>query len=236
MKRIDNFRNIIDEIEAKARLIKERAEAYAEKETKAAMKRADIEFGAYQQVRIREIFNTAVDSFYQSYSPSYYGRRNSLYDMLQLHTDDSGMVISGLVEATDATDYRGLFDKTMPTDRKGGSLFDIVFVEGWHGGAKSINAAAAATWGAHPSPGVPYYRRGGIVIGKNGKRFYHKYGKWGRQTVRTESPYQKISMDLSSAERGELFEMFISIGDKYNEEAVLKINEKINNLCRTELG
>lgn len=236
MSRLDDVRDLIKEIEAKAYLIKERAEEYAEKETKAAMKQADVEFGAYQQARIRDIFNDAVDSFYQSYSPSFYGRRNSLYDMLQLHTDDSGMVISGLVEANDAADYRGLFDETMPMSRSGGSLFDTVFVEGWHGGAKSINAAAAATWGAHPSPGVPYYRRGGIVIGKNGKRFYHKYGKWGRQAVRTESPYQKISTDLSSAERGELYEMFKSIGDKYNEEAVAKINAKINDLCRTELG
>lgn len=106
----------------------------------------------WQKKRISEIFNEAVDKFYSSYPPNLYDRQGDpsshtggLYELLSMDVNESGTsVFLG-------DNYMGLFDESrMHGDRHGGSLFEKVFIEGWHGGAESGPG--------HPDPGTPYWR------------------------------------------------------------------------------
>lgn len=193
------------------------------KETAKAVDSAMKEFGVYQQQKITQIFNSAVQEFYDAYTPKEYNRTYGLYDVLDLKTDSHGMVI------TSANGYLDLFDSSsLHGDRSGGDLFQKVFMEGWHGGAESIASGKAAVWGSHPSPGTPYYRRSGFVTYPNSTtKKWHKYGKWGRVAVRTESPYKIIEERLSAAEQAEMFAKFDEVVRKHNDRAVEKVKQSI---------
>lgn len=193
------------------------------KETAKAVDSAMKEFGVYQQQKITQIFNSAVQEFYDAYTPKEYNRTYGLYDVLDLKTDSRGMVI------TSANGYLDLFDSSsLHGDRSGGDLFQKVFMEGWHGGAESIASGKAAVWGNHPSPGTPYYRRSGFVTYPNSTaKRWHKYGKWGRVAVRTKSPYKIIEERLSAAEQAEMFSKFDEVVRKHNDRAVEKVKQSI---------
>ena len=218
--------NLIDrynEIIKKANILADKINKYKLPKIDEMVNRSYEEFGQYQQSRIKEIFNTAVKTFYDSYPAQTYKnkRRGSLYDVLDIKTDELGRVSDGLMVATSAPDYRGLFDPDNTTDRKGNSLFEKVFVEGWHGGAEGIEPGLEEMWGKHPSPGTPYYRKGGIVK-KTGR--YYKYAKWGRKAERTESPYSMIERELLEAERGDIAKEYQNV---FSRNAA-KLREDVN--------
>lgn len=192
--------------------------------TSKALSDAFADFGQYQQERIREIFNDAVTSFYDSYQPSMYVRQGDtssktggLYSVLDMKTDSDGWVISS------APDYDELYNPDkMHANRSGGNnLYQTVFVEGYHGGASSISGSKSAIWGSHPSPGTPYYRAPGWVkYPGESKKKWHKYGKWGRRSVHSLSPYRIISTNLSIAENGEMLDKLSQLVHEYNDRAV----------------
>lgn len=93
----------------------------------------------------KSMFNKAVRDFYHDYSPSLYKRNYSLYDLLQIEygSDDVGMYMRTWYESDNITTYR------KQSEGKDG-LFNTVFLEGWHGGAKSGPG--------HPDIGTPYWR------------------------------------------------------------------------------
>ncbi len=190
-------------------------------ETHKACKNAYAEFGTYQQTRVTDIFNNAVDAFYSSYTPKEYERTYGLYNVLDIKKDDSGRVI------LDDPDYMTLFDRTkLHNDRSGNSLFDKVFMEGFHGGAESIAAGKSEIWGVHPAVGTPYYRRGGWVKYSNvTKKKWHKYGKWGVKAVKTESPYNMVISDLDKSVQSDMINAFKEISQKHNDEAVARVQQ-----------
>ena len=189
-----------------------------------AMNLAYKEFGTYQQGKIREIFDDAVTTFYNAYSPrSGYVRQNGLYDILEMSLDENGMVISN------SSSYSDLLNpNNMHPDRNGGnSLYQTVFMEGYHGGSKGISGSKASVWGEHPSPGVAYYRAPGKVKYPDGTVKWHKYGKWGRPAARTTAPYTMFRDNMQIAEENEIFETFTKISQRHNDAAMKKINEKV---------
>ena len=99
------------------------------------------------------IYQNAVDKWYSSYWPRLYRRKGSLYDLMEIDTD------------IDNTSLEYTFsDSNMTKDRHGGSLFDKVFVHGWHGGAyagDTISYRRPAPW----------------------------YWEWGSVAVKTPSAY-----------------------------------------------
>ncbi len=196
-------------------------------ETEAAMEEAYVEFGEYQKEEITKIFNRAVEEFYNAYTPTTYDRQNGLYDLLDIKTNDRGMVIAN------GPNYDELYnpDRLDSHRSSADNLYQTVFQEGWHGGAKTIDDGKTDIWGRHPSPGVAYYRKPGWVkYPGNEKKEWHRYGKWGRRAVRTEAPYYMISRELRAIEGTEMFAKFKEISNKHNEAAMQRVNAKIPQL------
>lgn len=180
--------------------------------TTEAIKEAHVEFGGYQQKAIEALFKRSMKQFYDSYSPGSYTRRESLYNMLDIHFSPDGTV--------DVDNPFSLIDQSSaPTTRSGGSLFNQVFMEGWHGGASGISGGKSQVWWPHPSPGTPHYRSGGFT---KKPRFYHKYGKWGRAAVRTKAPYDIFSEELNMIAGGEMLREYNKIVKQYLDAAVTK--------------
>jgi len=66
----------------------------------------------------------AVAEWYGAYKPRQYHRKESLYNLMEIDEDAANMRVGW-----------GFSDANMTKDRKGGSLFEKVFVQGWHGGS-----------------------------------------------------------------------------------------------------
>lgn len=99
------------------------------------------EFFVLVEDRIRTMFNSVVQDFYASYTPDYYDRNESLYNILQTSIKAESLKI--------------WFDPEQMTPFRSGysgedGLYDQVFRHGWHGGAGSGEG--------HPDPGKPYWR------------------------------------------------------------------------------
>lgn len=89
--------------------------------------------------KIKEICNEAITHYYNSYSPRMYRRKESLFDAVdygirneQFHAEYGADLINARHRISN--EY----------------IFDVMFMEGWHGGAKNGTG--------HPSPGTPYWK------------------------------------------------------------------------------
>lgn len=214
---------------------------FAEKEVEKSNAASDKEFNEYQKNRIVDMFNQAVDEFYGDYTPKFYKRKGSvsshsggLYDILDMRTDEDGMVIA------EEPNYDELYDKNGVRGRVGSygspSLFDSVFKTGYHGGSTFINADSVPFWGAHPSPRTPYWRRPGFCIDpRTEMRSWFTYGAWGRAAAVAEmSPYDRVAQLITEADSdgGEFDEMWEAICDKYDETLGNTIQSKLNAMMR----
>ena len=184
---------------AQEEVVRQRAFEVFTQETEEMDRRVKKKTGDYDEKVINKIFNEAIDAFYSSYAIKSYHRHNSLYNILSIQKDANGLVI------LDDPDYDSLFDESeMTTMRDGGSLFDHVFKEGWHGGA-----AGTDRWG--DSVDTPHYR--------TGKNFIH----WdGPAAQASPSPYEDIVDKISAAESD-----FLSMFRKYDAEEWAKTSQKI---------
>lgn len=227
----DEVSAMINDIRTKHALWKDRVITAAQNRVQKFTTDVYQEFGEYQREKISEIFNKAISTFYNAYQPTVYQRTHSLYDLLQLPIDDRGLV--------DFEDAMDLVDRTkIHPDRFGGSsLFDTVFLEGWHGGAKTFSPDKSAVWGTHPDSGVPYYRtRGNVTYPDTGITKRHRYGKWGKMAFRSQSPYQLFSTQLQIDDDGVMYEKFREIADRHWESASQKIQDDVNAIGREIYG
>lgn len=217
MGRYADIDAICDDMINKLHAIANEASAVMEYETEYEGNLAYKEFGAYQASRIEALFHEAVQEFYDSYSPSMYQRQFGLFDLLDMHMDEHGVI-----------DYDSVDDLIDPdklhSDRSGGSLYDKVFVQGWHGGAEDGPG--------HPSPGTPYYRTP-IQIERTGEIFYPH---WSRPAAKSTPPYQTFRQLLSSAEAGEMYAEFKAISDRHNDIAMEKVRKKVDQISRKYYG
>lgn len=232
MSKYKDIDDLFDGIENNIGKLADRTLELLNRETSEAMNNAYKEFGEYQQNKIRQIFNEAVDRFYSSYTPHSYVRTYGLYNVLDLKLNDKGTV-----NAEDPA-YMDLFNPDkLHTDRNGNSLFNKVFIEGYHGGAENVSGTKSDIWGAHPSPGNPYYRAPGWVkYPGERKKKWHKYGKWGRSAVQTTSPYEIFSRELEAAEENEILEKFKEISQRHNDSALDKVTRSISELQEEIFG
>ena len=236
MAKYADIESMCDRIQGDLHKIAEETLELMNRETEKHMDLAYIEFGDYQRRTIREIFANAVQTFYDAYTPAYYNRSEGLFDVLDIHENADGTV------AYDTVD--NLLDPSaMHKDRKGGDLYNKVFVKGWHGGAESgryipkRNTSDKKTTKRtkqgmssmnsiqHPSPGTPYYRTPETI-----------YSYWGKRAVRTTSPYDLFKNELHTAEGGYIFAEFKRISDKYNELAMESVQNKLNSIMSKYYG
>lgn len=153
-----------------------------------AVKKATHDLFGYMEIEIGMIFRDIVDEYYADYSPLFYNRNESLYNIL----------ITGRSENPDNPTMFIELDPGMMTGYRSGyqggdGLYDTVFRKGWHGGAdKDKN-------GMHPDEGTPYYRT---------PYPYHEgdttgYWNWGYEADRMkEAPIVMFANRLQEAASG----------------------------------
>jgi len=112
----------IDQIKANFKACNAEILSVLEAESKAEDIAGKIEFGQWQAARVEELFREAVGEWYGAFTPEYYERTNSLYDVLEITFDSEGMVNTDNV------------DSLYNPGAMGDGLFDHVFKQGWHGG------------------------------------------------------------------------------------------------------
>lgn len=160
----------------------------AEEAVGEAIKNAYARYFILAEEKIKSIFHTAVDHFYSSqFEPNRYQRRFSMKEILNTRVSKDSLAVS--------------FDPSKMTYRSGydgeDGLYDLVFREGWHGGAKKGPE--------HPEEGVPHWRYPDPL---------YKY--WGREAEREDvSPLQEIRRSWSDYEENEMQKDFNAI---FNEE------------------
>lgn len=233
MSLADEYESIFNEWNNKIQKILTRSGDAAQKLVSKASKKIYQEFGEYQRNVIEIIFNNAVDEFYDSYQPLVYKRNRSLYNLLDIPVDSDGMLNS--IEP----DFRDMYNESkMTIARNGGSLFDTVFVRGYHGGASSIGQNKAEIWGHHPNPGVPYYRTRGIVRYPNGGTSFHRYGRWGRKAFKSKSPFYSIAEKIYSFDSpgGEWDGVFNSIVNEQMDICAKEIQTETDKIAKEVFG
>lgn len=129
-------------------------------EVRKAAKNAYEDFFIILEDKIRTTFNLVIQDFYGSYTPRFYSRNESLYDVLQTQINSDSLRI--------------WFDPGQMTPFRSGyvgedGLYDQVFRKGWHGGAGSGDE--------HPSPGKPYWRTP-----------IPYYSRWGMEASVSDNP------------------------------------------------
>lgn len=198
--------SIIDDIHERARLIQKRVIEAANEMIPRIKTDIFTEFGEYQQAKVEELFRSAVNQFYAAYRPAYYERNFSLYNALEYEPDEYGIV-------DDQIDNDSLFswDGVSSFERGGGShgLFDLVFMEGWHGGAAGID------------------RRGDVRTSPHYRTPEGFYYNWGKQAVNTESPHDIAMRNIHGAESMMDYE-FEKIAERYTEILTNQLSEKAN--------
>lgn len=132
--------------------------------------------------RVRDIFTQEIDNFYSSYSPEYYARTESMYDILEIKRSDKKIVIGFLPEMM--TSGGGTLGS--------GGLYEQTFKKGWHGGA--------ASGPNHPAPGAPFWRTP-----------YGVYKYWGRAAAVSTAPFDEIKSKVEEYGRTVMQERFKTI-------------------------
>ena len=182
----------------------------ADELTEKTMETVITEYSEYQEDEITTIFNDAVTAFYNDYSPGLYTREGNvssqsggLYSILEFKRDTDGSLLYDTTH--DIEDI--LNSDNMHSDRSGGSLYNKVFVQGWHGGAESGPD--------HPNSGTPYYREP-----------HPYYTRWGNPAAKSTSPYSAISENLAKS-NGRFDTKYNDILKKHNKELVDAIQTEV---------
>ena len=140
---------------------------------------------------IRTIFIKVVSAFYDDYTPITYDRSWSLPALLVTELDKEKRSLNYDFDPTAMSSFHNGYDGD-------DGLYNQVFRHGWHGGADKIRADKAEKYGAHPEPGVPYWREP-----------IPYYTRWGSKAkVADISPLDDFNERLAKYEQGELRDKF----------------------------
>lgn len=103
----------------------------AQKVVKEAQKKSFSEYFEVVDKKIHELYKETIDEFYQDYSPRFYERNESLYNLLQTKCDDDELTMSF---NPSKIKYRNGYTESPQSEGVPGGLYDLVFRQGWHGG------------------------------------------------------------------------------------------------------
>ena len=115
----------------------EKLQAKAKEAVINAQKDAFAEYFEVADKKIREIYKNTITDFYNSHKPSFYNSRGSLYKLLQ--TEKTEDYLSVWFDPSKIS-YRNGYAESSKSDGVSGGLYDLVFRQGWHGGAM-VNGA-----------------------------------------------------------------------------------------------
>ena len=128
-----------------------------------------------QYDKAKQLSKEAIDMFYGSYGPNLYQRTGSLYDIFDIEiTGDNGFRFS-------------ITSDLMGWHRSNEAVFQIDFIEGYHGGRKwrTPPTIDGQTWGNHPIIGRFVKIEGGdYAFATHSWEYWH----W-KPAVKTESPF-----------------------------------------------
>lgn len=147
---------------------------------------------------INEIFETGINEFYEEYTPRYYHRKYALYDTYRITQTKNSLIIQADGGFMPSGIHRA------PNDY----IFDLVFVQGYHGGAFSDE-----TGGEEPFWRVP-------PLTSSLPRGIKPYTDWGSAATQTESPDDKIyrklvAYDLSGVAQKYIVQFYWDIIKQY---------------------
>ena len=128
------------------------------------------------------IADSTIDAFYEDYDPSTYNRRGDMYNTYKISVKRDKYDIEYEIDfSPEYMKFHGDLKEY---------LFDIVFEQGWHGGANEGEG--------HPEPGIPWYRD--LWATKYAKGFnydeFEPSGFWLRRAARSASPYEIMSKKM----------------------------------------
>ena len=137
--------------------------------------------------KIKSLFNMSIDHFYNDYEPRVYRREGNiskhtggLYDILEISASQEGLDIN--FNETKLPYRNGL-------GGRGDGLYNLVFIEGWHGGAYSGDYTVLpdrTIYTPHPQTGTPYWRTP-----------TPQYTSWGAPAARAGiSPFDEFSGNI----------------------------------------
>lgn len=138
-----------------------------------------------------------ITQWYDTYNPIMYDREGSLYKMYDVRIKNDRLIVN-----IDGEGLSGL----------GKYLYELTFVEGYHGGAKTGKIKIGDTIFSHPNPGIPYW-----------KTPIPQLCFWGRPALRSFSPYNRIINQLNK----EMSEIDEERQTEYN-----KYIDKIKNIIK----
>lgn len=185
----------------------EKLQAKAEEAVKEARENSFKEYFKVAEKRIKEIYEDTITDFYRHGNHSY-APRKSLYDLIETKIEDDGLSIdfnpSKIV-------YRKGYAESSKSEGVTGGLYDIVFRQGWHGGAM-INGSMLYPVG---SPVKPY---DGTYEGKSLKPFkdnYH-YG-WKPADKAPISPLNDFRQRIDEYHKIEYQKIYDEIWNKHKQ-------------------
>ena len=128
--------------------------------------------------KLNIIAESTIEDFYDDYIPSGYRRIYDIYNTYKIDVElDQFEIVWDIDYSPDYMKYHdGLKEY----------LFDIVFMQGWHGGADKGSG--------HPEPGTPWYRNL-AMINKSGE-YYEDYDPsifWLRRAEHSAAPYEVVT-------------------------------------------
>ena len=200
---IDDLDKMLEDIEKQEELFTQRIAQELSVITEKKIEEAYKDIGEYYHKEIAKIFKDAVTDFYEAYTPTSYKRRGDtntetggLYELLEIKSNSFGVPLMSLYSSSfDGVEDEVVNPMKMHPDRHGeNSLYQTVFIEGWHGGAKGIAQSKVRKWGKHPDPGTPYYRK---HVYKKG--VFVRFGAWGDRAEPSTPPSDLFILKLSSS-------------------------------------
>ena len=117
------------------------------------------------------IMDSCIDKFYESYTPKFYKREHSLYHAYKVKINDC--IIGWDFSPSYMPD--GYDHEHRATNEY---IFQMAFVEGYHGGANTIAENKVEKWGKHPHDGQYWYRTAPPIFAKDEP----PYSRWSGQS------------------------------------------------------
>lgn len=139
---------------------------------------------------LTRITNRAIDAFYSAYKPKYYKRKYSLRYMYKIESKNGKVSMNFGGKYTTAKHGHG--GKILDNEY----IFNLSFIEGWHGGAKDIRPDKIERWGEHPETGIPYWRTPPMPWEDDNGEMQPPYTEWGIRAFNSKSPNEIIDEKL----------------------------------------
>lgn len=206
------YKEYMDKLQEKAK------QAVAE-----AQKEAFAEYFGVAEKKIQSIYHKVITNFYQSYEPLFYERRDggSLYKLLQIKRDNNSLSMS--FDPSKILYRDGYAESSFSPGIKGG-LYDLVFRQGWHGGAL-VDGKMRYPVGTQDGLYKPY--DGDKCNGKYQPYKDETYENittflWGK-AHKTFPPLEEFRYEIDSYQKTEYQKDYNKIWDKHKSNIKLKM-------------